>query len=172
MSAAKFGERGESHRVAGAEYGGVRRRVDALSLRIQGKDIDREKALGDLEGVANELTDLAKRSRALSDWIYGKLSATVRSSVSVTRFPDRAGPLREDRHGGCLGRGWVTRCRLLLRVPGRARAQIHGHGRVSPDNSRASIRSGSAPDPRRGAATRSGSRTNRPRRARTYESSS
>jgi hypothetical protein len=66
----KLDERAEAHRVAGAEYGSLRRRADLLRLRIKGGDVTREKGLVELGQIGKDLSELAKKTRMLPDRIY------------------------------------------------------------------------------------------------------
>jgi mutator protein MutT len=66
----KLAERVEAHRIAGAEYGRLRRQADMLRLRLEADDITREGGFAELNRIGEELSDLAKKSRALSDSIY------------------------------------------------------------------------------------------------------
>jgi ADP-ribose pyrophosphatase YjhB (NUDIX family) len=70
QGASKLAERAEAHRIAGAEYGRLRRQADMLRLRLEAGDITREKGLAELDRIGEELSELAKQSRALSDSIY------------------------------------------------------------------------------------------------------
>jgi hypothetical protein len=66
----KLAERAEAHRVAGTEYGRLRRRADMLQLRLKGGDISREAAMSELDTFGERLSDLAKKSRVLPDATY------------------------------------------------------------------------------------------------------
>lgn len=66
----KLDERAEVHRIGGAEYGRLRRRADMLRLRLEGGDVTREMGLAELDQIGEDLSELAKRTRALSDNIY------------------------------------------------------------------------------------------------------
>ncbi|MBI5291070.1 MAG: SLATT domain-containing protein [Chloroflexi bacterium] len=66
----KLDERAEAHRVAGAEYGRLRRRADMLRLRLEGGDVKRAMGLVELEQIGEDLSELAKKTRALPDSIY------------------------------------------------------------------------------------------------------
>lgn len=63
-------EKAKKHHDAGAEYGGIRRQIDFLCLRIEAGDVPREKALDELEEISKTLTSLAKQSPVLSDRVY------------------------------------------------------------------------------------------------------
>src|SRR5438128_6261292 len=45
----KLNERSEAHRVAGANYGQLRRRTDMLRLRLEAGDLNRSQALAELD---------------------------------------------------------------------------------------------------------------------------
>ncbi len=66
----KLSERAKSHRLAGAKYGRIRRKIDMLRLRIRAQDVSRLEAIAELDGIGDELSDLAQQSRALSDRVY------------------------------------------------------------------------------------------------------
>ena len=66
----KLDERAEAHRIAGSDYGRVRRRADMLRLRLEGQDVTREEGLPQLDQIGEDLSDLARESRALPDKIY------------------------------------------------------------------------------------------------------
>ena len=68
--ASKLAEQAEEHKIAGAEYGRIRRRVDMLRLTIEAGDITREEALENLSKIGESLSELAKKSRVLPDSIY------------------------------------------------------------------------------------------------------
>jgi 8-oxo-dGTP pyrophosphatase MutT (NUDIX family) len=70
LSTARFDQAGEAHRTAAAEYGRLRRRADHLRIRIIGKDVCRREALQELKQLGDELSELAVRSRAVSEQIY------------------------------------------------------------------------------------------------------
>lgn len=69
-TATKFGEEAEKHRVAGANYGDIRRCADMLMLKINGGDIGRDEALVELESIGKRMSNLAKESISLPDSIY------------------------------------------------------------------------------------------------------
>jgi hypothetical protein len=66
----KFGEEAEKHRVAGANYGDIRRTADMLVLKMAAGDIQREEALSELETIGTRMSTLAKESISLPDSIY------------------------------------------------------------------------------------------------------
>lgn len=69
---AKLAERADAHRLAGAEYGRLRRRADMLRLRIEGGDIQRQAALQQLDSIGEKLSDLAKKARVLDSRVYDR----------------------------------------------------------------------------------------------------
>ena len=72
----KLDERAEAHRVAGSEYGRLRRRADMLRLRLEGGDVNREMGLAELEKLGEDLSELAKTTRAVPDRIYQPAART------------------------------------------------------------------------------------------------
>jgi len=66
----KLEERAEDHRVVAAEYGGLRRRVDMLRLRLEGGDVTRQIGLAQLDQIGEDLSILAKKASPLPDSIY------------------------------------------------------------------------------------------------------
>lgn len=66
----KLDERAEAHRMAGAEYGRLRRRADMLRLQLEGSDISRAEGVAALKQIGEDLSELAKQTRALPDRIY------------------------------------------------------------------------------------------------------
>ncbi len=66
----KLDERAEAHRMAGAEYGRLRRRADMLRLQLEGGDVNRAEGVATLKQIGEDLSELAKRTRALPDRIY------------------------------------------------------------------------------------------------------
>jgi 8-oxo-dGTP pyrophosphatase MutT (NUDIX family) len=66
----KFAEQAAAHRIAGAEYGRLRRHADMLRLRFEAGDLARQEGLAELDRMGEALSDLAKKSRALPDQKY------------------------------------------------------------------------------------------------------
>src|SRR5579859_3328793 len=69
---AKLAERAEAHRLAGTEYGRLRRQLDMLRVRLEGGDITREAALLQLDHFGEKLSDAAREARVLPDGIYAR----------------------------------------------------------------------------------------------------
>lgn len=76
----KLDERAVKHKVAGAEYGRLRRRADLLRLRLEGGDVDRMTGLAELEKLGEDLSALAMQMRALPDRIYDPAAAEFDST--------------------------------------------------------------------------------------------
>ncbi|BDV43933.1 hypothetical protein GURASL_28560 [Geotalea uraniireducens] len=72
----KLDERAEAHRAAGAEYGRLRRRADMFRLRLEGGDVERKMGFEELEKIGEDLSCLAKKTRALPDSIYKPAAKT------------------------------------------------------------------------------------------------
>ena len=72
----KLDERAEAHRIAGAEYGRLRRHADMLRLRLEGGDANRETGLAELEQIGEDLSGLARKFRAVPDHIYNRAVET------------------------------------------------------------------------------------------------
>ena len=101
---AKLDERAEAHRVASAEYGGLRRRADMLRLRLEGGDVTREMGLLELEQIGKGLSELAKKVRTLPDSIYKRAKKAFKNSHSeyFTSEPTHAGGVVIRREGATL----------------------------------------------------------------------
>jgi hypothetical protein len=64
----KFSEVAERHRVAGAAYGDIKRKLDILKLEYSAKEHPaREDALRELKLVSESLGELAKESPSIPD---------------------------------------------------------------------------------------------------------
>ena len=95
--ASKLDERADTHRVAGAEYGRLRRRADMLRLRLEGGDVTREMGLAELEKIGEDLSELARKMRALPDSIYKPAAATFDKTHPEysTKAPTHAAPAKK-----------------------------------------------------------------------------
>lgn len=78
QATSSYGDRAGKHRIAGAEYGDVRRRTDLLKIKMVAGDIDREEALAEVEALGAHMTKLAKSSDSLPDRIYFNAKAKFR----------------------------------------------------------------------------------------------
>lgn len=86
----KLDERAEAHRMAGAEYGRLRRRADMLRLQLEGGDVNRAEGVAALKQIGEDLSELAKRTRALPDRIYKPardLFDKEHPEYSITQIP-------------------------------------------------------------------------------------
>ena len=67
----KFSELAEKHKLAGANYGMLRREIDLFLLRYGDKGPElRDEALNELMAIAESIGQLAKESPDLSDELY------------------------------------------------------------------------------------------------------
>lgn len=100
----RLDDRAEAHRVAGAEYGGLRRRADMLRLRLEGGDVTREKGLVELEQIGKDLSELAKKTRTLPESIYKPATEAFKKSHPeyFTSTPTHAGGVVIRREGATI----------------------------------------------------------------------
>ena len=67
----KFAENGEKHRLAGASYGNIRRKLDIMKVEYSSQEHpSREEALKELKEIGDVLGDLAKESPDIPDVAY------------------------------------------------------------------------------------------------------
>lgn len=123
----KLDERAEEHRVAGAEYGRLRRRADMLRLRIAGGDVSREEGLVELDRLGEELSELAKRTRSLPESIYRSARA------AFDRTHKEYGRLSPTHAGGVVRKTAGGEVRyLLVRATGDDREWVLPKGHIRP----------------------------------------
>ncbi len=126
----KLDARANDHRVAGAEYGGFRRRADMLRLRLEGGDVTRANGLAELEQIGKELSGLAKKTRTLPRSIY-ELAETSFKKSHPEYFA--AGP---SHAGGVVIRREATAIHyLIVRSKQTSHEWVLPKGRVVPGES-------------------------------------
>ena len=83
----KFSELSAKHKLAGAEYGTLRRKIDLFLLHFSNHgENSRQNALNELQEIAENLGRLAKESPDLSDQLYdkGKRHFTLKERTADT----------------------------------------------------------------------------------------
>lgn len=77
----KYSELAEKHKMAGAKYSAVRRRLDLFILKHSGQLAEhREAALQELEEIMTKIAELAEESPSLPDTVYSQAEQEFKSA--------------------------------------------------------------------------------------------